>query len=182
MLTQLYVVTWCHHSLTRPWWVNTVKPEENCWQFAGNIFKFIFESIFLKENICLLYPTHNEVVGGGVYWFHSIRPFVHPPPRFRSVAPTVLVRSISYLYILSSNFRRCVVCKVYGKKIQNLYFWQFFKICNFDFVLFWLGMWCESLVWVIMGRQGVSQNADVLAVLVFIQISLKYITVGPNGN
>ena len=31
-------------------------------------------------------------------------------------------------------------------------FWQFFKICNF--VLFWLGIWCESLVWVIMGWQG----------------------------
>ena len=47
-------------------------------------------------------------------------------------------------------------------KFQNLKFWQFFKICNFDFVLFWLGIWCESLVWVIMGRLGVSQNAGVL--------------------
>ena len=27
-------------------------------------------------------------------------------------------------------------------------------------------MWCESLVWVIMGRRGVSQNAGVLVVLV----------------
>ena len=39
-------------------------------------------------------------------------------------------------------------------KFQNLKFWQFFKICNFDFVMFWLGIWCESLVWVIMGRRG----------------------------
>ena len=37
-------------------------------------------------------------------------------------------------------------------KFQHLDFWQFFWICNFDFVLFWLGIWCESLVWVIMGR------------------------------
>ena len=33
-------------------------------------------------------------------------------------------------------------------------------------MLFWLGIWCESLVWVIMGRRGVSQNAGVLVVLV----------------
>ena len=51
-------------------------------------------------------------------------------------------------------------------KFQNLKFWQFFKIRNFDFVLFWLGIWCESLVWVIMGWRGVSQNAGVLVVLV----------------
>ena len=48
-------------------------------------------------------------------------------------------------------------------KFQNL---AIFKICNFDFVLFWLGIWCESLVWVIMGRRGVSQNVGVLVVLV----------------
>ena len=45
----------------------------------------------------------------------SVRPSVRPASRVRSVAPTVLVGSISYLYILSSNFRRCVVCKVSGK-------------------------------------------------------------------
>ena len=48
----------------------------------------------------------------GVYWFHSVCLSVRPASRVRSVAPTVLVGSISYLYILSSNFRRCVACKV----------------------------------------------------------------------
>ena len=53
----------------------------------------------------------------GVYWFHSICPSVRPSrvrPAFHvsSVAPTVLVGSISYLYILSNNFRRCVACNV----------------------------------------------------------------------
>ena len=47
-----------------------------------------------------------------VYWFHSVRssvrPSIRPASRVRSVAPTGLVGSISYLYILSSNFRRCV--------------------------------------------------------------------------
>ena len=57
---------------------------------------------------------YNEVVGG-VYWFHLVRPSVRPAFRVRSVAPTVLVGSISYLYILSSNFRRCVACIVYCK-------------------------------------------------------------------
>ena len=56
----------------------------------------------------------------GVYWFHSVRlsvrlsvrpsgPSVHPAFRVHSVAPMVLDRSISYWYILSSNFRRCGV-------------------------------------------------------------------------
>ena len=27
--------------------------------------------------------------------------------------------------------------------------------CYFDFVLFWLGIWYESIVWVVMGRPGV---------------------------
>ena len=44
-----------------------------------------------------------------------VRPSVRPAFRVRSVAPTVLVGSISYSYILSSNFRRCVACKVYCK-------------------------------------------------------------------
>ena len=97
----------------------------------------------------------------------SVRPSVRPASRVRSVAPTVLVGSISYLYILSSNFRRCVACLLQNCKI--CIFGNLFKICNFDFdfVLFWLGIWCESLVWVIMGRRRVSQNAGVLVVLVW---------------
>ena len=40
-------------------------------------------------------------------------------------------------------------------KFHYLNFWQIFQLCNFDFVLFWLGIWYESIVWVIMGWQGV---------------------------
>ena len=39
-------------------------------------------------------------------------------------------------------------------KIKNLRFWQILKICNYDFVLFWLRVQCESIVWVIMGWWG----------------------------
>ena len=37
---------------------------------------------------------------------------------------------------------------------------------NYGACLFWLGIWCEWLVWVIMWRQEVSQNAGILVVLV----------------
>ena len=63
--------------------------------------------------ILYLYPPHNEVVGGILVSFRpSICPSVRPASCVRSVAATVLVGSISYLYILSSNFRRCVACNV----------------------------------------------------------------------
>ena len=63
-------------------------------------------------------PRFNEVEQG-VYWFHvicpSLRPSVCGQNRVRSVSSTILARSISYLHILSSNFRRCVACKGYCK-------------------------------------------------------------------
>ena len=100
--------------------------------------------------------THRttKLLGGGdilVSLHPPVCSSVHPASRVRSVAPTVLVGSISYLYILSSDFWRCVACNFF---LQNLNFWQFLKICNLDFVLFWLGIWCALLVWVIMGWRG----------------------------
>ena len=66
----------------------------------------------------------------GVYWFHSVHPSdVRPASHdVRSVAPTVLVGSISYLHILSSNFRRCGVFQV------------FCKIAKFEFLAMFLNM------------------------------------------
>ena len=58
--------------------------------------------------------------------------------------------------------------KIIGKSPQE-------KIRNFDFVLFWLGIWCKLLVWVIMGRRGVSENAGVLVV---IDVTASYPTLG----
>ena len=96
----------------------------------------------------------------GVYWFHSvrpsIRPSVHPASHVRSVTPTVLVGFISYLYILSSNFRWCVACKA-SCKILN--FWQFCLLLTWDL------MWITSMA--NHGAAGViSENAGVLVVLV----------------
>ena len=85
-----------------------------------------------------LYPPHKVVVGGyiGFYTHRTLRPSVcpsilclsriRPASRVRSVASTVLVGSISYSYILSSNFSRCVTCKV-SCKISNFEFLAFFK-------------------------------------------------------
>ena len=98
--------------------------------------------IYFKNSFCgihadMIYnhtPAQRSCWGGGggggggggrwVYWFPSVRPSVRPAFRVRSVAPTVLIGSISYLYILSSNCRRCVACKV---SCKNLNFWQFSK-------------------------------------------------------
>ena len=55
----------------------------------------------------------------------SVHPFVHPASRFRSVTPTVLAGSISYLYILFSNFRRCVAPK-FSCKIVTIKFLAIF--------------------------------------------------------
>ena len=62
----------------------------------------------------------------GVYWFHLVRLSVRPSVclsvcgqnRVRSVSSTILVGSISYLHILSRNFRKCVACKVCFKILQ----------------------------------------------------------------
>ena len=83
-------------------------------------------------------PTQQSC--GGVYWFHSVRPSirlaVRPAFRVRSVAPRVLVGSISYLYILSSNIIRCVACKVLCK---ILIFGNFFKFVTLTLSSFDLG-------------------------------------------
>ena len=43
-------------------------------------------------------------------------------------------------------------------KLKNLKLWQFFFICNFDFVFFWLGIQYDSMVWVFMRRWGGSSE------------------------
>ena len=127
------------------------------------ILNFLITNCRLKLSDMIIWLISlYEVVGGGI--LVSLRPSVR-----LSICPSVSTSHIQYssgwihfiFIILSSNFKRCVACKV-SCKISN--FWQSFKTCNF--VYFWLGIWCESLVWVIMGWQGVSQNAGVLVVLV----------------
>ena len=85
-----------------------------------------------------------------VYWFHSVCPSICPASHVCSVGSTVLVGFIWYLHILSSNFRRCVACKVACKILkfeflpifQNLQLW----LC---LVLTWDLIWITS-----MGNKG----------------------------
>ena len=58
-------------------------------------------------------PRTTKLLWGGYIGFTpSVRPSIRPASRVRSVAPTVLIGSISYLHILPHNFKRCVACKV----------------------------------------------------------------------
>ena len=68
-----------------------------------------------------------------------------------NLASALLAGSISYLHMLSCNFRRCVACEVFFK-IKK--FWQILQIYNFDFVLFWLRIQYESVVLVTIGWWG----------------------------
>ena len=91
------------------------------------IICIILSHIYWLSDISIIIP-HAQCSCWGVYWFHSVRlsvcPSVRPTSRVRSVAPSVLVGSISYLYVLSSSFR----CRVWSC-LQNCkiwIFWQFF--------------------------------------------------------
>ena len=123
----------------------------NLWVVSFNWISWFTYCVILGN---LLY-NNNEVVGGYYIGFTpsirpSVCPCVRPASRVRSVAPTVLVGSIWYLHILSSNFSKCVMCKVSCKIgkfeflaiFQNLQLW----LC---LVLTWDLMWITS-----MGNHG----------------------------
>ena len=98
------------------------------------ILLFIIKFILILWS-CIIYTdlatfsldlsTHKLI---NVVFRPSVRPSVD---RVRSVSSTILAGSISYLHILSSNFRRCVACKVIGNILQfeflavslNLWLW-----------------------------------------------------------
>ena len=109
-------------------------------------------------------PRFNEV-DRGVYWYHLVR---------LSVCPSV-DRIVSALYLQQYSLDPFHICTSYQAtsegvsrvmRVSKLKFWRIFKICNFDFVIFWLGIQYDSMVWVIMRRRGYPQNAGVLVVLV----------------
>ena len=101
------------------------------------------------------YTPHTTKLFGGILVTlrTSVCPSVRPASRVCSVAPTVLVWSISYLCILLSNLRRCVTCKV-SCSILKFEFLQFLKFITLTLFCFDFGIWCESLVGVIMGWRG----------------------------
>ena len=117
-------------------------------------------------------PAQRKCWGGGRI-SASLRPFVRPASRVRSVTPTALFGFLSELYILSCKFRRCVACKDSCKM----------KFGIFQDLLLWLCIVLTSdLVWITSmdnhGAAGVSQNAGVLVVLVIVYDICLYHTGG----
>ena len=111
--------------------------------------------------ICLIIPppAQRSCWGGGgimVSLCPSVRPSVHPSVLHPVSALWLLQFWLDPFHIYTSYQATSegVSCVNFLATFKNVKFWQFLKICNFDFVLFWLGIWCESLVWVIMGRRG----------------------------
>ena len=125
---------------------------------------------------CFLYPLLNKVEGRYTGFTLSIRLSVCGQNCVRPVSSTILARSISYLHISSSNFRMCVVCKIFFniKIIES--FGKFFKFVTLTLSCFDLGSnmsW--SIVWVIMGQRGYPQNGGVPVVLIFVGVSVNFL-------
>ena len=116
--------------------------------------------------LCNYAPASTKLKGGKlVSRRQTVCPSVCGHNRVRSVFSTILVGSISYLHILSSNFGRCVACKGYCKIPEFeclVIFWNLWL--SFCLFLTWILMWIISMGnhWAV----GVSQNAGVLVVLV----------------
>ena len=123
----------------------------------------------------LIIPSaqHNKVVGGILV---SLCPSVpHPvsallPLQFW-LDPFHIYTSYQATSHATSEGVSCV------KLRAKFEFLAIFQNYNFDFVLFWRGIWCESLVWVVMGQRGVSQNTGVLVVLVYSIINFNPILI-----
>ena len=139
-------------------WLNRVSKkgawaEHNSYQNANYYF--------LYPNAFFFNYTTNFV---GVYWFRSVRSFVCPTVRPSVPHPMSALQSLQFwldpfdVYPSYQATSEGVSRVKFLAQFQNLDFWLFVLICNFDIVLFWLGFWCESLVWVIMGRRGISER------------------------
>ena len=79
-----------------------------------NISNPSFFSPCVRKMSFLLYPLLQRSWKGGILVSPcpSVRLSVCGQNRVHSVSSTILIGSISYLHILSSNFRRCVACNV----------------------------------------------------------------------
>ena len=94
---------------------------------------------------------------------HPARLSVCGHNRVRSVFSTILARYYIYIYTSYQTTSEGVSrVKVFFSKFEFLAFFY----CRFHIVFFCLGIRCESIVLVIMGRRGYSRYAGVLVALV----------------
>ena len=106
----------------------------------GLVYWRIYASSRSSRPRWVIIPSASTKLKGGILVSHcpSVRLSVCGQNRVRSVSSTILVGSISYLHILSSNLRRCVTCKVCFKtKKRN--FGEFFKLVTLTLSSFDLG-------------------------------------------
>ena len=130
------------YCITSPLWGDSTGDQWIPWQKVSSVgritmlwYHIVFYGHWLNFIVCYYTPAQRSC--WGVYWFHSVcpsvcpsvRPSIRPTSCVRSVVPTVLVGSIWYLYILSSNFWRCVVCIVS------------YKISKSKFLAIFLDLW-----------------------------------------
>ena len=123
-MSQCWLSPLSPYGIARPQWVEVwlghVSVIIGHATFHGYVPKWAsgFVNVYFPYNRSSNYtPCFNEVERG-VYWYHLVRLSVCPSVRLsvcgqnrvRSVSSTILIWSISYLHILSSNLRRCVAC------------------------------------------------------------------------
>ena len=88
-------------------------------------------------------PRFNEVERG-VYWYHLVRLWTES-------WPLCIFNNIHRIHFIFAHPIKQL------QKVCRVKFWRIFKICNFDFVFFWLGIQYDSMVWwVIIRWHGVS--------------------------
>ena len=97
--------------------------------------------IKIMHKMVIIIPLANKVDGGHTGFTQSVRPpvcvSVCRRNRVHSVSCTILARSISYLHILSTNFRRCATCWVCETKKPRF---------EFDEIFYFMTS-CSSLLW-----------------------------------
>ena len=106
-----------------------------------------------KDRLFIIPPAQRSCRGGILV---SLRPSIRLSARLsRILCPLCSGYSSGWIHFIFTYLIKQLqkVCHVQSF-LQNLNFWHFLKICNVDFVLFWLWIWCESLVWVIMVTGG----------------------------
>ena len=104
----------------------------------------------------------------------SVSPSVRPAPRVRSVVPTVLVGSISYLYMLSSNFRN----RPEVRKLLLFYFYFFFtwswKIIPYLFFTFsWPEVGKLFHIYFLLFLDLKLENYSIFTFLLFLDLKLE---------
>ena len=111
-----------------------------------------------------LYPCFNEVERGYTGFTSSVRPSVRlsvwssvcGQNVARSVSSTILAWSLSYLHILSNNFRRCVACKDYCM-FPNLIFWHF--------LIFFVTLTLSCMTWDLIRIHSVNNQGAARGIL-----------------